>query len=182
MLDLMASAQRYRNDFLYEDYLSAGTGFDDLYQRYRSGYVVYSIERLTSYGFWLVGGAGMISAFFMPGTKEQRIIGFWDRASLIVGSALVGLGSVTRTVALNSRQTQIENGGDEDAYDRYVLNSVLSYSLWAVGGFAMVLPFLTDIGGDRSHNRKAPARPEKLRFDQIQLIPTPQGAFLRLSY
>jgi hypothetical protein len=182
VLDLLAGAQRYKNDFLYEDYLSAGTGFDELYDRYRTGHVVYSVERLTGYAFWLFGGAGMISAFFLPGPKEERVSGFWEKTSLIVGTALVGLGSVTRTVALNHRQNQIESGGDEKAYDRYILNSVLSYSLWAAGGVGMVLPFVTDIGRGKTEAQVTPVRPEKLRFERLQLIPLPQGMVLRISY
>ena len=182
VLDLLAGAQRYKNDFLYEDYLSAGTGFDELYDRYRTGHIVYSVERLTSYAFWLFGGAGMISAFFLPGEKQEPIIGFWDKTSLVVGTVLVGLGSVTRTVALNHRQNQIESGGDEKAYDRYILNSVLSYSLWAAGGVGMVLPFVTDIGRGKTEAQVTPVRPEKLRFDRLQLLPLPQGMVLRISY
>jgi hypothetical protein len=101
---------------------------------------------------------------------------------LIVGTALVGLGSVTRTVALNHRQNQIESGGDEKAYDRYILNSVLSYSLWAAGGVGMVLPFVTDIGRGKTEAQVTPVRPEKLRFERLQLIPLPQGMVLRISY
>jgi len=176
-LDLMAAAQRYTNDFLYEDYMAAGTGLDELYTRYRNGYILYSIERWTSYAFWLVGGAGMITAFFIPGPKEEPISGFWDKASLVAGVSLVGLGSVTRTVALNHRQTFIESDGmDEKAYDRYVLNSVLSYGFWAVGGVGMLLPFFTDIGGGKTRAEPRQVRPEKLR-----LLPLPNGIVIDIS-
>ncbi len=175
VLDLMAGAQRYTNDFLYEDYKVAD--LDELYTRYRNGYILYSIERLTSYAFWLVGGAGMITAFFIPGPREEPISGFWDKASLIGGASLVGLGSVTRTVAFNHRQTFIESDGkDEKAYDRYVLNSVLSYGFWAVGGVGMLLPFFTDIGGAKARAEPQQARPEKLR-----LLPLPNGVVIDIS-
>ena len=124
----------------------------------------------------------MISAFFLPGPKEERISGFWEKTSLIVGTALVGLGSVTRTVALNYRQKHIEGGGYEEDYNRYLLNSVLSYSLWAAGGVGMVLPFVTNIGKGKSEAEVTPVRPEKLGFEQLQLIPLPQGMVLRISY
>ena len=181
VVDLLACDQRYTNDFLYDDYLSAGTGFDELYDRYHRGYILYSVERLTSYAFWLLGGAGMIGAFFIPGPVESPIEGFWDRAVLTGGMALVGLGSVTRTLALNAKQTHIDSGGDEKAYARYILNSVLSYSLWAAGGVGMVLPFVTDFGRGKTDAR-TPARPEKLRFEQLRLIPLPHGMVLRISY
>ena len=178
VLDLMAAAQRYTNDFLYEDYMAAGIDVDELYTRYRNGYILYSIERLTSYAFWLVGGAGMITAFFIPGPKEEPISGFWDKVSLVAGVSLVGLGSVTRTVALNHRQTFIESDGmDEKAYDRYVLNSVLSYGFWAVGGVGMLLPFFTDIGGGKTRAEPRQVRPEKLR-----LLPLPNGVALQISF
>jgi len=177
VLDLMAGAQRYKNDFHYEDYLAAGTGLDELYTRYRNGYILYSIERLTGYAFWLVGGAGMITAFLIPGPKEEPISGFWDKAFLIAGVSLVGLGSVTRTVALNHRQTFIESGGtDEKAYDRYVLNVVLSYGFWAAGGVGMLLPFFTDIGGGKAGAESRQVRPEKLR-----LLPLPGGVAIVIS-
>ncbi|MBA7569062.1 hypothetical protein ES708_10799 [subsurface metagenome] len=177
VLDLMAGAQRYTNDFLYEDYMAAGTDLDELYTRYRNGYILYSIERLTGYAFWLVGGAGMITAFFIPGPKEEPISGFWDKASLVAGVSLVGLGSVTRTVALNHRQTFIESDGmDEKAYDRYVLNSILSYGFWAVGGVGMLLPFFTDIGSAKARAEPRQARPEKLR-----LLPLPNGIAIDIS-
>ncbi|UCF99779.1 MAG: hypothetical protein JSV89_09630 [Spirochaetaceae bacterium] len=182
VLDLLAGAQRYTNDFLYEDYMSAGTGYDELYDRYRRGYVLYSIERLTSYAFWLFGGAGMITAFFLPGPKEEKISGFWDRTALLAGITMVGLGSVTRTVALNHRQTHIESGGDEDAYDKYVRNSVLSYTLWVVGGVGMVLPFLTDFGRGTAAAEETPMRPEPLGLKQLQLLPLPNGFRLRIAY
>jgi len=181
VVDLLACDQRYTNDFLYDDYLSAGTGFDELYDRYHRGYILYSVERLTSYAFWLLGGAGMIGAFFIPGPVESPIEGFWDRAVLTGGIALVGLGSVTRTLALNAKQTHIDSGGDEKAYARYILNSVLSYSLWAAGGVGMVLPFVTDFGRGKT-DAQTPARPEKLRFEQLRLIPLPHGMVLRISY
>jgi len=181
-LDLLAGAQRYLNDFRYQDYMSAGTDFDELYKIYKTGHIIYSVERLSSYALWLIGGAGMISAFFLPGPQEEQISGFWDRASLIAGIAMVGLGSVTRTVALNARQADIESGGDEEAYKRYCLNSVLSYSLWAAGGVGMVLPFITDLGRDRTDARLTPVRPEQLRLKQLQLIPLPRGMVLRLTY
>jgi TolB-like protein len=177
VLDLMAGAQRYTNDFLYEDYLAAGTNLDELYTRYRNGHILYSIERLTSYAFWLLGGAGMITAFFIPGPKEETISGFWDKAFLVTGVSLLGLGSVTRTVALNHRQTFIESDGmDERAYDRYVLNSVLSYGLWAVGGVGMLLPFFTDIAGGKTSAEPQQVRPEKLR-----LLPLPNGIAIDIS-
>jgi TolB-like protein len=179
VLDLMAGAQRYTNDSLYEDYLAAGDpiDMDELYTRYRNGHILYSIERLTSYAFWLVGGAGMITAFFIPGPKEEPISGFWDKASLIGGLSLVGLGSVTRTVALNYRQTFIESdGNDESAYDRYVLNSILSYGFWAVGGVGMLLPFFTDIGGG-----KARAEPQQVRPEKLRLLPLANGIVIDIS-
>jgi len=183
VLDLMAGAQRYTNDFLYEDYMAAGTDLDELYTRYRNGHILYSIERLSSYAFWLIGGAGMITAFFIPGPKEEPISGFWDKASLVAGVSLVGLGSVTRTVALNHRQTFIENdGSDENAYDRYVLNSVLSYGFWAVGGLGILLPFLTDIGGGKATADDQHAPADELRPEKLRLLPLPNGIMLRISY
>lgn len=182
VLDLVAGAQRYRNDFLYEDYMSAGVGIDALYERYSSGYVLYSVERWTSYAFWLLGGSGMIAAFFIPGPKVQRISGFWDKTLLIGGMVLVGLGNVTRTLALNYRQNQIENGGDEEAYNRYVLNSVLSYTLWAAGSVGIGLPFITDIGRDKKDVEATTVRPEQLRLKNLQLLPLPHGIVLRMSY
>ena len=182
VLDLLACDQRYKNGFLYDDYMSAGTGFDELYDRYRRGYILYSVERWSSYAFWLLGGAGMIGAFFIPGPVESPIEGFWDRAILTGGITLVGLGSVTRTLALNAKQKHIESGGDEQAYDRYILNSVLSYSLWAVGGVGMVLPFFTDIRRGKADAQITPVRPEKLRVEQLRLVPLPQGMVLRISY
>jgi hypothetical protein len=182
VLDLLASNQRYTNDFLFEDYESAGTDFDELYERYQRGYIVYSVERWSSYALWLLGGTGMISAFFMRGPAESPIEGFWDRAILTAGTALVGLGSVTRTFALNAKQKHIESGGDDEAYTRYVRNSVLSYSLWAAGGIGMVLPFVTDIGRGKADAQATPVRPEKLRFDQFQFVPLPQGMVLRVTY
>lgn len=185
VLDLMAGAQRYTNDFLYEDYQAAGdpTAIDELYTRYRNGHILYSIERLSSYAFWLVGGAGMITAFFIPGPKEEPISGFWDKASLVAGVSLVGLGSVTRTVALNYRQTFIENdGADENAYDRYVLNSVLSYGFWAVGGLGVLLPFFTDIGGGKAAAGDQHAPADELRPEKLRLLPLPNGIMLRISF
>ena len=41
VLDLLASSQRYTNDFLYQDYMSAGIGHDELYKAYRTGYIIY---------------------------------------------------------------------------------------------------------------------------------------------
>ena len=182
VLDLLACNQRYTNIFLFEDYENAGTDFDELYKRYVWGYVFYSAERWGSYALWLLGGAGMIGAFFVPGPAESPIQGFWDRAILTAGTTLVGLGSVTRTLALNARQKHIESGGDEEAYTRYIRNSVLSYSLWAAGGIGMVLPFIADIGRGKADAQAAPLRPEKLRFEQLQLLPLPQGMVLRISY
>jgi len=181
-LDLMAGAQRYKNDFLYEDYLNAGTDFNELYNRYKTGHIIYSVERLSSYALWLLGGAGMISAFFLPGEKQESVTGFWDKTILMGGITLVGLGSVTRTVALNYRQKHIEGGGEEEDYNRYILNSVLSYSLWAAGGVGLVLPFITDIGKGKTEAEVTPVRPEKLGFERLQLIPLPQGMVLRISY
>jgi TolB-like protein len=181
VLDLAACAQRYRNDFLYQDYMSAGTGQDELWDRYRRGYVVYSVERLTGYAFWLLGGAGMITAFFLPGPKEQPVSGFWDKTFLVGGMGLIGLGSVTRTLALNHRQTHVESGGDETEYDRYVLNSVLSYTLWALGGAGMLLPFLTDIGREEAEEGQEPS-PERGRPERLRLLPMCNGVALRLSY
>jgi hypothetical protein len=178
----MAGAQRYRSDFLYDDYLSAGTGFDELYSRYRRAYIFYSVERLSSYSLWLIGGGGMITAFFLSGPRENPISGFWDRAALIGGMTMVGLGSVTRTLALNARQSHVQSGGDDTAYDRYVLNSVLSYSLWALGGTALILPFVTDLG----RGKKDPAAPEdelsEPRPEKLQLLPMANGVMLRISY
>jgi hypothetical protein len=182
VLDLLACNRRYTNIFLFEDYESAGTDFDELYKRYTWGYIIYSVERWSSYTLWLLGGAGMISAFFIKGPVESPIQGFWDRAILTAGTTLVGLGSVTRTFALNAKQKHVESGGDEEAYTRFIVNSVLSYSLWAAGGIGMVLPFITDIGRGRADAQATPVRPEKLRFDQLQFVPLPQGMALRLSY
>jgi hypothetical protein len=182
VLDLLACNQRYTNMFLFEDYESAGTDFDTLYQRYSWGYIIYSTERWSSYALWLLGGAGMIGAFFIPGPVESPIQGFWDRAILTAGTTLVGLGSVTRTLALNAKQKHVESGGNEEAYSRYILNSVLSYSLWAAGGVGMVLPFIADIGRGKADAQAAPARPEKLRFEQLQFVPLPQGMVLRITY
>ena len=124
----------------------------------------------------------MIGAFFVPGPAESSIDGFWDKTILVGGMTLVGLGSVTRTLALTYRQIHIESGGDEESYGRYILNSVLSYSLWAAGGVGLILPFVTDIGRSNPNARVQPVRPEKLRFKQLQLIPLPQGMVLRLAY
>jgi len=177
VLDLLASEQRYTNDFLYDNYLSAGTGFDELHDQYRRGYILYSAERLTSYAFWLLGGAGMIGAFFIPGPEESPIEGFWDRAVFVGGMTLVGLGSVTRTLALAARQTHVDSGGDEKAYDRYVLNRALSYSFWALGGLGMVLPFAADFGGE-----KPTAEATQLRPEQLRLVPLPNGMILQYAY
>ena len=182
VLDLLACNQRFTNEFLFEDYESAGTDFDDLYERYQRGYLVYSIERWSSYGLWLLGGAGMIGAFFIPGPVESPIEGFWDRAILTAGTTLVGLGSVTRTFALNAKQKHIESGGDEEAYTRFIRNSVLSYSLWAAGGIGMLLPFVTDIGGGKADAQATPVRPDKLQFEQLQFVPLPNGVVLRATY
>jgi TolB-like protein len=182
VLELLACNQRYTNIFLYEDYESAGTDFDELYKRYRRGYVVYSFERWSSYALWLLGGAGMIGAFFIPGPVESPIQGFWDRAILTAGMTLVGLGSVTRTLALNAKQNYVDSGGDEEAYTRYLVSSVLSYSFWAAGGLGMVLPFIADIGRGKSDTPAVPVRPEKLRVEQLQVVPLPQGMVLRITY
>jgi hypothetical protein len=182
VLDLLACNQRYTNEFLYEDYESAGTDFDELYKRYQWGYIFYSVERWGSYALWLLGGTGMISAFFIRGPEESPIEGFWDRTLLTAGTTLVGLGSVTRTLALNAKKKHIESGGDEEAYTRFIRNSVLSYSLWAAGGIGMILPFVTDIGRGRADAQATPVRPEKLRFDQLQFVPLPQGMLLRVTY
>ncbi|MBN2552261.1 MAG: hypothetical protein JXB06_05805, partial [Spirochaetales bacterium] len=181
-LDLLACAQRYETDFLYEDYLSAGTGLDELYDRYQSAYTLYSVERLSSYAMWLIGGGGMISALFLPGPRENAISGFREKFALIGGMTLVAAGSVTRTLALNARQTHVESGGDETAYDRYVLNSVLSYSLWALGGAAMILPFCTEIGGGRSGEDDPSGTAGESRPQQLRLLPVPGGLILRIAY
>jgi len=177
VLDLMAGAQRYRNDFLYADYMSAGTDHDELFDRYRNGYILYSVERLTSYGLWLLGGAGMITAFFLPGEKMEPISGFWEKTMLVGGISLIGLGSVTRSVALNYRQNHIDSGGNEDDYQRYVLNSVLSYTLWALGGAGMVLPFVLELGKEKTAVETTKVRPE-----QLQLLPVANGLILRVNY
>ena len=182
VLDLLACNQRYTNDFLFEDYESAGTDFDELYKRYQWGHIFYSVERWSSYALWLLGGTGMVSAFFIRGPVESPIEGFWDRAILTAGTTLVGLGSVTRTLALNAKQEHVESGGDEEAYTRFIRNSVLSYSLWAAGGIGMVLPFVTDIGRGKADAQATPVRPQKLQFEQLQFVPLPQGMVLRLSY
>ena len=182
VLDLLACAQRYETDFLYEDYLSAGTGLDELYDRYQSAYTLYSAERLSSYALWLIGGGGMISALFLPGPRENAISGFWEKAALIGGMTLVGVGSVTRTLALNARQTHVERGGDETAYDRYMLNSVLSYTLWALGGAAMILPFCAEIGGGGSEEDDRSGAAEEPRPEQLQLLPAAGGIILRIAY
>jgi hypothetical protein len=182
VLDLLACNQRYTNEFLFEDYESAGTDFDELYKRYQWGYIVYSVERWSSYALWLLGGTGMITAFFIRGPAESPIEGFWDRAILTAGTTLVGLGSVTRTLALNARQKHIESGGDEEAYTRFLVNSVLSYSLWAAGGIGMLLPFIADFGRGKADAQATPVRPEKLQFEQLQIVPLPQGMVLRISY
>jgi hypothetical protein len=182
VLDLLACNQRYTNEFLLEDYESAGTDFDELYRRYVRGYVFYSVERWGSYALWLLGGAGMISAFFIPGTVESPIEGFWDRALLTAGTTMVGLGSVARTRALDARQKHVESGGDEEAYTRFVRNSVLSYSLWAAGGIGMILPFVTDFGRGKAESEATAVRPEKLQFERLQFVPLPQGMVLRVSY
>jgi hypothetical protein len=179
VLDLLAGAQRYRADFLFQDYLSTGTDFDYYYDRYRRGYLVYTVERITSYAFWGLGGAGMITAFFLPGEREALISGFWDRTALVGGMTLVGLGSVTGALALYYRQSHVSGGGDEADYNRYVLTSVLSYGFWALGGTAMILPLFTDIGRGKVavEEESKPLRPE-----QLMLVPAPGGAILRFSY
>ncbi len=178
VLDLLACTQRYRNDFLYEDYQAAGTDVDELKTRYDRGYVLYSVERLTSYAFWLIGGGGMITAFFIPGEKRSSIVGFWDKASLIAGVSLVATGSLTRTLALNYRQTFIESDGKKDtAYDRYVLCSVLSYGFWAVGGTAMLLPLFVDLG-----KTPADSEIEEPRSEALRLVPLPNGLILQYSW
>jgi len=178
ILDLLACSQRYRTDFLLEDYNAAGTGHDELWDSYQKGYTLYSVERLSSYAFWLIGGSAMIGAFFIPGEREQLIESFWEKTSLVGGISLIGLGSLTRTLALNFRQSYVEGGGsDEKAYDRYLLYSVLSYGFWAVGGTGMLLPFFADLGGGgRREAQPAPLNPEQLR-----LLPLPNGLLLQIS-
>ena len=124
----------------------------------------------------------MISAFFIPGPEESPVQGFWDRAILTAGTTMVGLGSVTRTFALNAKKKHVESGGDDEAYTRFIVNSVLSYSLWAAGGIGMILPFITDLGRGKTDKQATPVRPKKLAVEQLQLIPLPQGMVLRLSY
>ena len=122
----------------------------------------------------------MIGAFFMPGPREQPISGFWEKTILVGGITLVGLGSVTRTLALNHRQDHVESGGDEKAYDRYVLNSALSYSLWALGGLGIVLPFVADIGPREREAQERPA--ERPRPEQLRVLPAPGGVILQIAY
>jgi TolB-like protein len=187
VLDFLACSQRYRTDFLLEDYNAAGTGHDEPWDKYQKGYTLYSVERLSSYAFWLIGGGAMIGAFFIPGEREQLIEGFWEKTSLVGGISLIGLGSLTRTLALNFRQTYVEGGGsDEKAYDRYVLYSVLSYGFWAVGGTGMLLPFFTDLGGGGRHpGGRHPgdreAQPEPLSLERLRLLPLPNGLLLQIS-
>ena len=124
----------------------------------------------------------MITAFFLSGPRENPISGFWDRAALVGGMTMVGLGSVTRTLALNARQTHVQAGGDETAYNRYVLNSVLSYSLWALGGTAFILPFVTDLGGGRRDKNASEEGLTERRPENLQLLPIANGVVLRIAY
>jgi TolB-like protein len=181
-LDLLAGAQRYRVDFLYDDYMSAGADWDRLYDRYVAGYALYMTERIVSYTLWGLGAAGAAGAFFLRGERQPVVAGFLEKALTVVGTALISGGSVTGTVALNARQEYANSGGaDNRAYDRYVGYSVASCLLWAAGGTALLLPVVRDLPGSK-RGRGAPAEELPRRPAELRLLPAPGGLLLQVSW
>jgi TolB-like protein len=179
VLDMVACGQRYTNDFLYEDYLSAGdaASIEALYQRYTDGYTLYAAERVSSFALWGLGALGMAGAFFVPGEREHAVTGLWEQLLTLAGGALTAAGSLMRTLALNARQDFANtDGSDEALYRGFLLYSGLAYALWGAGAAAGLLPLLFRLPDRGGSPETGEVRPELL-----QLLPAPGGFVVRVS-
>lgn len=182
VLDLLAAAQSYTVEFLYDDYQSAGTDRDRLYTRYVAGRVVYVSEQVLSYALWGAGAAGAGGAFLLRGEREPVVEGVLEKALTVAGTALLSAGGFTRTAALNARQEYAVSGGlDEQAHSRYVGWAAASCALWAAGGAALIVPVLAELpGGGRG---EAGAQGEQgERPTRVSLLPAPGGLVVRVAW
>lgn len=142
----------------YLEYSTATSNFTQLYEDYRSAYLLPMITEYTRTGLLTLGIAGMVTAAFLPGDETPLILSDKSRKYLTWGQALVGLGNVTSGMATNYRGKAEEywisdnspSGtiGESTYLKDYITSQVLYYSTYAIyiGGAVFTYLGLTSDG------------------------------------
>ena len=132
----------------WNEYLTADTNLDALYEDFEQTYGVYAVSRTGSFISWTLATAGMAVAPFLGAEKTKALDGVGHSLLYGIGNTLLSLANISSafSVSLRNNADQIWNSymqATEDietkfaeyeaAYVPYLVSTIGSYALWAAG-------------------------------------------------